>query len=596
MGWFFQNDGLGAGGVRARRALRSGLSGICLPLLLLSLRTLPALAAEPAPEARFAAAFELELQGRFTEAFAEYQALMGVSRFDATGLSGRLLYRMAVCEKHSGRPDEARRLWQDLLRGLPPEHPMAPRVREAVKQLERESERVRVRARIVAASAGAVPPAPVPRAWVLVGEWGNEPPVLADGEGRIRVDRRGAGQLSDGRPYVLVFAEHPEKTQAAVVVVADDREEDAGDVQLKATFAMTGRVKTRDGMPVEGARIRVLGLLGAGSRGGGPVEWVPVPFDHLMPPVYSGSNGVFASTGLIPGVRYTLIAEKEGFILTKALVLDAGPVAEGGVASWVHSGDILLRPEEQIAIRGRVWDEAGAVTGALVSAWSLPPVVRSLVATNTDAGGFFAFPELRENLVTIRVDAGGRGRTELPGIKPMGQSVDLILERNAGAEDGGGSVAVRQEGPPDASLNPMAWAGAVPWLRGMAPNGETPRAEDWQGKVVVLRFSSAYVEASLRRQYPGENSLLARLDEEWRSRGVMCAWILPQADAGEGGKALALEADGEYPVALDLKGEIWPLFHLLPQGGYVVLDRGGRAWAAGDGARVFRLLKQVTGM
>lgn len=596
MGWPTQHDGPGSGGARGPRVRRGGLWAICVPLFLVLLCGVPALSAELPLEARFASAFELELQGRFTEALAEYQVLLGAAGTNAAGISGRLRYRMAVCEKSSGRPDAARRLWQDLMRGLPPEHPMAPRVREAVKQLERESERVRVRARIVARHAVALPPAPVPRAWVLVGEWGNEPPVLADGEGRIQADRRGAGQLSDGRPYVLVFAEHPEKAQAAVVVVLDDRAGGDGPIELKATFAMTGRALTRDGTPVEGARIRVLGLLGAGRRDGGLGEWVPVPFDHLMPPVYSGSNGVFAATGLIPGIRYTLIAEKEGFILEKALVLDAGPEAEGGGAPWVHSGDILLRPEEKIAIQGRVWDEAGAVTGALVSAWSLPPVVRSLVATNTDTGGYFVFPELQENLVTIRADAGDRGKSELSGVKPMGQTVHLVLEPGAAAEDRGEPSAARLEGSPDSSSSPMAWAGAVPWLRGTAPNGEAPHAEDWRGKVVVMRFSSAYVEASLRRQYPGEVSLLARLEEEWRSRGVMCAWILPQADAGEGGRALALEADGEFPIALDLKGEIWRFFRLPPHGGYVVLDRGGRAWAAGDGTHVFRLLKLFGGL
>ncbi len=556
--------------------------------------------ADTGPEARFGAAYELEMQGRFAEALAQYQILLDSAGLGQGALSSRILYRMGACEKQAGRMDAARRVWQDLLRSLPANEPMALRVREALKQLERETERVRVGIRMVARASEKLEPAPVGRAWVLVGEWGNEPPVVADGEGRIRAERRGAGQLADGRPYVLVYAEHPERPQAAVAVIARDRADTDSEMELKTLFGMTGRVQDRDGAPVEGARVRALGLLATGGRGGAG-EWVPVPVDHLIPPVLTDSNGMFAVTGLIPGIRYTFVAERAGYSLERGLVLDAGrgiAAGDGGrpVTAWVPSGAILLRPEARIALQGRVWDAEGPVTGALVSAWSLPPVVRALVTTNTDAEGAFAFVELRENLVTLRVIAGARGSRQLAGIKPMGQDVDLILGPNGGADGDEADIqadAAQKNSASPLPMNAGAWVGQVQWLRGVAPNGDAPREEDWRGKVVVLRFSSAYVEASLRRQFPGEESLLARLEAEWRSRGVACAWVLPQADAVAGGRALALEADGDFPVALDTAGVVWSAFHLPPQGGYGVMDRKGQVKFVRDGGQVFRLVKEA---
>ena len=354
--------------------------------------------AEPSLESRFGAAFEQEVRGRFDAAMLSYQSILPDARTSDPGLAGRILYRMGICEQQVGRLESARRLWQELLRTVPPEHPAAPGAREGIKELERETERVHVCARIMTSGDGSREPSPVAKAWVMAGEWGNEPVLVADDNGMIRAERRSAGQRADGRRYVLLYAEHPEKPEAAVAAMGDVRGAEPSVVVLRPTFAVSGRVLDMQGVPVAGARVRPLGLLGGrglaaldetpAADGGAAItgESAPAPIERILPPVYSDSNGVFTVDGLIPGLRYTFVGEKGGFRMNRALVLDAGAGIPAGAvlragATWFALGSIVLHAERQISLQGCVRDDSARGIGAVVSVWTMPPLAERVAVT-----------------------------------------------------------------------------------------------------------------------------------------------------------------------------------------------------------------------
>lgn len=503
---------------------------------------------------------------------------------------------------------------------MPADSPSVRRALDALKDLDRETERVHVKGRVLAPAAETNTPVAPARAWVMAGEWGNEPPVVTGEDGVFRASRRRAGQLEDGRGYVLVYAEHPSRAEAAVAVMTE-ADKAAQDVLLEPVLTVSGRVVDRGGRPLDGARLRVLALKRVerkareADKAEAPAgEWVAVPMDRLMPPVLSDKQGAFVVDGLVPGMRYTFMAERPGYALERPLTLDTVTgIPDGGQRiPWRRSallamGAITMGAVGELSLKGRVADVAGHGVAAAVSVWTLPPIVQAVAATNSDDDGRFVFRDIRENVVTLKAEASGYGVREVTGLKPMGQEVDLVL-RKAGTEReaeetpaaaGVTTNATRRtsegEVTDTAAPSPAVWLPALTWLRGMPPNGEAPGASDLSGKVVVLGFASSYVESSLKQLYPAESGLLSRLQKEFEGRGLLCVWILPRADDSEGGRKLALESGGEHPIAVDGKGEVWPLFAVPSQGGYAVLDRNGILRCVCSGGQVFKVVKTCLG-
>lgn len=590
-----------------------------------------AIGAELPLAARFATAYEQELRGRVQDALSGYREVLSAATDKDMALAGRVLYRIGVCEQRGGRADEARKAWQELIRRLPGDSPLVPRAREAINALDREVDRFRIRGVVLAPMVGTNAGAPVGRAWVMAGEWGDEPPAVTDTNGLFFVDRRSAGQLADGRRYVLLYAEHPEQLLAGMAVVLHQGDAVAPVVlTVGMTKAAAGRVVDRAGRPVAGARIRIMGVHSAGpgtdapglSESGGEV--VPVPIDRVLPPVVTDENGAYTVAGLIPGMRYVFTAEQAGYVLDRPVTLVPGPgVIVAGMPPWVLE-TMTMQAMGEVSLRGRVVDEMGRGIGVEIAVWTAPPVARQVAVTNSSDEGFFSFREVRENLVTLRVHAEGYLDREVPGLKPMGQDVDVVMKRGGGergnafagmsavvpkaetanatggvkpfagvtngAERGNAFVGMSAAVPKAETANAAVVSG-LRWLRGGVLNGDAVREEDLRGKVVVLRFSSAYVDASLNHQYPGEARLLTQVQKEFGVQDVVCIWVLPAQDDTANGRKLALEAGGEYPVAVDGRGEVGAFFGIPEQGGNVVIDRKGVVRGVCDAQQVFRVVK-----
>lgn len=571
---------------------------LCRVSIYFFLCGIAAVGAEVNPSARFAASYEQEIKGQFQEALAGYREALSVARDQDAGLVSKLLYRVGVGEQRAGRHDEARKAWQELITILPPDSPMAPRAREAIKDLDREGDRFQLRGRVVAPTDGTGSTLPVKRAWVMAGEWGDEPPVVTDTNGFFYADRRSAGQLADGRRYVLVYAEHPELSTAAMAVVFHGEGEPAPlELTLGATLSVTGRVMDRTGRPVAGARIRIAGVMR-------DEELILVPFDRVIPPVFSDTQGGFRIPGLIPGMRYTMEAERDGYVLDRPVIMESKPEGETRSGNSRSVEPIVMHPMVELSLKGRVIDDTGRGLGVSLAVWTPPPVARQVAATNSDDEGFFVFRGVRENLVSIRAVAEGYLVRDVAGIKPMGQDVDIVMKRDTGARvnafAGTADATLMNADPMNASAGASnatrranaTWISGLRWLRGGSLNGDALRDEDLRGKVVVLRFSSAYVDASLARQYPDEPRLMSQLQKEFWARDVVCVWILPAQDDSAIGSALALEAEGDYPIAIDLRGETGALFSVLAQGGMVVLDRKGVLRSLCDAQHVFKAVKE----
>jgi len=94
----------------------------------------------------------------------------------------------------------------------------------------------------------------------------------------------------------------------------------------------------------------------------------------------------------------------------------------------------------------------------------------------------------------------------------------------------------------------------VTWLRGNTETGGALTWDEMEGHVVVFHYGSAYEEASLRSQYPDEESELACLMDLYGEQGLLCLWILPQGeDRGEASQ-LALGLYPNLPVGA-MRGE-----------------------------------------
>jgi TolA-binding protein len=80
------------------------------------------------------AAVALAVEGRYDEAAAQFSALM--QRYDAAGDRARLaesLFWLGYCREKLGRPDEARDLYERVVR----DHPAGPAARQAAERLGR---------------------------------------------------------------------------------------------------------------------------------------------------------------------------------------------------------------------------------------------------------------------------------------------------------------------------------------------------------------------------------------------------------------------------------------------------------------------------
>ncbi|MEI6514740.1 MAG: carboxypeptidase-like regulatory domain-containing protein [bacterium] len=232
----------------------------------------------------------------------------------------------------------------------------------------------------------------------------------------------------------------------------------------------------------------------------------------------------------------------------------------------------ILQPLGDISLRGRVVDESGKGVQAQVAAWKDTPDEHELARVKADEDGQFLFRDLRENFVSLRVESEGCSPRLLPGIKPMGQEIDVVVrgrERKESVQYSEVSIQksevrsqksegriqnpeVRIQNPESEyrTLNTEHFLPSLGWLRGNPDNGDGIRAEELRGHVVVLHFGSAYVESSLRGLYPREPGVLAQLQKVYGEQGLVVIWVLPEEEGKGEASRLALELYPDMPVGV----------------------------------------------
>ena len=522
------------------------------------------------PSLQYARIFERELAGDVAGAVSDYRAFLSTLPPSEPVLAEKLLYRIGVGEHRLGHPETTRQIWRRLVQDYPARDPEVVRTREALKSLERELDRVTISGRVDYARGTGVAAA------VFAGEWGDEPTILADTNGAFSVERKIAGQTIGGERYCLVFAEHPRLPLVAAEEAKEGRSQESGirnsasnrlgvTIQLIPSLTLFGSVVDPMGRPMAGAAIQVMGFKSD----------IPFPFDRLLPPTVSATNGDFSVAGLVPGLRYVLTAVKPGCRMVTAAERDTSLPAEKTGESSASCGSIVLQKLGEVSLRGKIVDESGAPAQAEVAAWSLPPVDREVARVTTDPAGRFVFRDLRENGVTLKVEGDGFLSKSIIGLKPMGQDIDVVLrgnglsarnpEKGARSKEAGEQQSVLTFESEDhdtlssgrlpfSFMNFPAFPFPLPpcdfqWLRGNPESGAPVLARDLKGHVVVFHLGSAYVESALRAQYPGESSVLSNIMRLYGDSGVICLWVVPEGEARGDAARMALELYPELPVA-----------------------------------------------
>jgi hypothetical protein len=499
--------------------------------------------AAPVPlPTRYALAREVELgNGTLSEAVTLYRELLPEATASNHSLAATLLFRIGACERERGRVEEARQAWKQLIDTYPADPRLSARAREAVKELDREVGRVLMRGRVVNSQGQ-----PLAGAYVVLGDWGNAPPLITGAEGAFQADRQAAGRLAKGERYGLVYAELP---VGAPVMVGVWRESSSpADFCLRPSLSLAGYVVDTRGRPVVGATLRLTGFETGSTE-------APLPFGRLFPPVATDTNGQFQVNGLAEGLRYALSAEKDGYRMGRATVDDSEGAANGrradGISTTqalspdsrvVYAPEMILQPVGRIAV-----DEAG--------------ILRAEVNLN---------------------DPAERARLE-----------EAMTFFDPERKDESGRDAGRAPGPAWLRFPYDDFPFSLRWLRGDPPSGSPLSAEDLKGKVVVYHFSSAYLDASIKRQFPGEPGFLSQLARLFGAQGVRCVWILPADDGSEDAARLALETCTDLPIAVDRDGRMWKALGVMGYGGNVVVDRDGIMRAVCPDQHVFKVLKGV---
>lgn len=580
-----------------KRAAAGAILGWGMAALFLS--ALPALSAVDEAMLRYARTVERELAGDASGALAGYRDLLQEVAVSNPLLAEKILYRVGSCERHSGRLEAARTSWRRLVEDYPARDAMVVRAREELKALEQELDRVAVEGSV------HIEKGPVP-AYILAGEWGNEPVVVAESNGEFRVERKMVGRDAAGQRTCLVYAEHPELSLVAAGVFSESgKVVSVTGLQLRPAVALAGRVVDVQGRAVSGAAIQVIGY----QRG------IPLPFDRILPPVMSASGGDFVVSGLAPGLRYVVTAVKSNCRMVTAVEQDTTLPSrvEGAV---IACGNIVVRRLGEITLRGRVVDESGGAARVTVTAWSLPPVEREVARVTSDREGRFVFRDLIENGVALKAEGEGYQPRTVTGIRPMGQDIDMVVKGD------GLSVPGRQSGSAASSLPPPAGtepdeappsparvpAGPFPleslhWLRGNADSGSPMDGQDLRMHVVVWHFGSPYVEAALRARYPGEPGILSQVMRVYGDAGVICVWVLLEDEDQSESARIALDLYPGLPVASLARSDMQAFLagksggQAAPapvlEAGNLVMGRGGRVGMVCTDQQLFKAVKMA---
>ncbi len=368
-----------------------------------------AVADPPDPETVFAAAYMRELSGGDpAEAIAAYRDVISRAGTNAA-LAARALWRVGVSERLRERWSASREAWRTLVAQYPAAHPLADRARDALRELDRITERVDVTGRVLDADGQAAS-----RAFLLIGDWITGPPILTDEEGRFAVERRASPGTGPGRRTVFVYAEHATRDQAMVAALTlTNASADGIVVRMRPTVGAEGRVTDPAGRPLAGVRVAV--EVSDASAG------VVLPCDAVLPAAVSDSNGAFRTTGLVDGLTMRFVAELDGY--------HRGTVEATITRERLTQPVIVLSPAGRAGVEGMVTDERGQPLDAVVSAYAFTPEETPVGSARTDLSGQFRLAELSDSPLTVVAQAAGFCERRVTGVRPGYRRVDFVLGR-----------------------------------------------------------------------------------------------------------------------------------------------------------------------
>ena len=377
-------------------------------------------AALPDPEADFAVAYTLELSGAdLPAALAAYRALVERAGTN-TALAARAGWRIGVCERLQEHWAASRDAWHSLITNSPGPSALVEQARVELRELDRVTERVVLSGQVLD-SAGQ----PVPQAFLMIGDWATDASALADDVGRFSVQRRTASSRDPTRRFVFVYAEHPSREEALLEALPVSAAGTSGlVVRLRLTVAVEGRVTDPAGRPLASVRIETEAV--------DPASGLSLPYQAVLPPVTSDSNGTFLVRNLIEGLPVRFQADLEGYQRAEADFTAS--------RARFRSAGIVLFPAGRVGIEGVVTDERGQPLDAAVSALSFTPDETQVASARTDLNGRYRLVELPDRPLSVVAEAAGFCERRVSGVRPGPRRIDLVLGRPGPAPERRGRV------------------------------------------------------------------------------------------------------------------------------------------------------------
>lgn len=361
------------------------------------------------PEVAFAEAYARELAGEDVDTtLAVYRGIIATAGTNRM-LAAKAWWRVGVCERLRERWEASREAWRTVASRYADCAPMAEQSRNELRELERMLERVQIEGRVVDSEGR-----PVPQAFVMAGDWVSDPPALCDKAGQFRVERRAVQASALAPRHTYVYAEHPQRAEAAIqAVLLTDRMLTGLVVQLRPTVDLGGRVVDPSGRAVEGVRVSI--------SAADPASGVPLPYENVLSAVSSDSNGSFAVQSVIEGLPVLVAGQKPGYRPAELRVV--------GSRARLQRIELTLVPSGRVGMEGVVTDERGQPLDAVVSAYAFTPDEAPVASAHTDLNGHYRLTELPDSPLTLLAEAAGYGERRISGVRPGYRRMDFVLSR-----------------------------------------------------------------------------------------------------------------------------------------------------------------------
>jgi protocatechuate 3,4-dioxygenase beta subunit len=230
---------------------------------------------------------------------------------------------------------------------------------------------------------------PIPDAVVWGGDSPIAPPVRtgADGEFRLVIP----GFLPGARLQAVAAGYHPSPRQYAPAQATRPVE-----LTLDRSASLSGIVVDPEGRPVAGATIEP----SPGPKQPASTRWSP-------PSVFSGRDGRFVLTGLIPRGTYEVNVISEGFARTTVTARTAEP------GKAIPEVRVVLDPGRVLS--GRVVDEEGRPIAGAELALSMELWDRR--RASSDETGRFVFKGLNPGIFSLLAKGKGHPQVHLPAVE-----------------------------------------------------------------------------------------------------------------------------------------------------------------------------------